>query len=134
MIIPAAAAFLILHGTSFTLFTGQFSVPFTKTFDTCAAGFLGFLTGFLVWAFLSLLICTTPISQQSFVSELDFAGSFRQTGAPYVGWWCDRINSIVTSHDSGVTSKQVISELLNNAESKTQPKTTEQTELNPPDI
>ena len=132
MIIPAAGAFLILHGISFTLFTGQFSVPFTKTFDTCAAGFLGFLTGFLVWVFLSLLICITPISQHTFVSELDFAGSFKQTGVPYVGWWCDRINSMVTSQDSGVTSKQVISELLKNAESKAQPKTTEQTEPNPP--
>jgi hypothetical protein len=132
MIIPAAGAFLILHGISFTLFTGQFSVPFTKTFDTCAAGLLGFLTGFLVWAFLSLLICTTPISQHSFVSELDFAGSFKQTGAPYVGWWCDRINWMVTSQDSGVTSKQVISELIKNAESKTQPKSTEQTELSSP--
>ncbi len=132
MIIPAVGAFLILHGISFTLFTGQFSVPFTKTFDTCAAGLLGFLTGFLVWAFLSLLISITPISQHSFVSELDFAGSFKQTGVPYISLWCDPVNSIVASEDSEVTSEQVISALLKNAELKAQPKTIEQTEPNLP--
>jgi hypothetical protein len=118
MIIPALGAFLILYGISFTLFTGQFSVPFTKTFDTFIAGFLGFLTGFLVWVFLSLLICITPISQNTFVSELDFKGSFQQTGAPYVGWWCDRVHSIVASRDSDITSEEVIGALLKNTEPK----------------
>ncbi len=118
MIIPAIGAFLILHGISYTLFTGQFSIPFTKTFDTCVAGFFGFLTGLLVWFFLSLLISITPISQHTFVSELDFAGGFKQTGAPYVGWWCDWIHSIVASEDSDVTSEEVINALLKNAEPK----------------
>jgi uncharacterized membrane protein required for colicin V production len=128
MIIPALGAFLILYGISFTFFTGQFSIPFTKTIDTFVAGFFGFLTGLLVWFFLSLLISITPISQHTFVSELEFADSFKQTGAPYVSWWCDRIHSIAASEDSEVTSEQVISALLQNAE----PKTIEQTEPNLP--
>lgn len=118
MIIPAVGAFLILHGISYTLFTGQYSVPFPKTINTLVAGFFGFLTGFLVWTFLSLLICISPISQNTFVSELNFADGFKQTGAPYVGWWCDLVNSMVASEDSDVTSEQVISALLKNAEAK----------------
>lgn len=124
MIIPSLGAFLILYGISFTLFTGQFSIPFTKTIDTCVAGFLGFLTGLLVWFFLSLLISITPISQHTFVSELDFADSFKQTGAPYVSWWCDRIHSIAASKDSDMTSAEVINTLLEEAEPKTRPKPT----------
>ena len=116
MIIPGAGAFLILYGISSTLFTGQFSIPFTKTFDTCVAGFFGFLTGLLVWFFLSLLISITPISQHTFVSELDFAGEFRQKGAPYVNLWCDLVNSIVASENSDITSEEVINALLKNAE------------------
>ena len=119
MIIPAIGAFLILHGISYTLFTGQFSIPFTKTIDTCVAGFFGFLTGLLVWFFLSLLISITPISQNTFVSELDFTGGFKQTGAPYVSWWCNRVHSIVASEDSDVTSEEVINALLKDAEPKT---------------
>ncbi len=132
MIIPAVGAFLILHGISYTLFTGQFSVPFTKTLDTLVAGFFGFLTGFLVWTFLSLLICITPISQNTFVSELDFTGSFKQAGVPYIGLWCNLVNSMVASEDSEVSCEQVISALLKNAESKALPKTSEQTEPNLP--
>ncbi len=128
MIIPAIGAFLILYGISFTFFTGQFSIPFTKTIDTCVAGFFGFLTGLLVWFFLSLLISITPISQHTFVSELDFADSFKQTGAPYVGWWCDRIHSIAASKDSDITGVEAINALLKEAE----PKTIEQTEPNLP--
>ncbi|MHC4397981.1 MAG: CvpA family protein [Planctomycetota bacterium] len=86
MMIPGVGSFLILYFISSTLFTGQFSVPFTKTFDTCAAGFFGFLAGLLVWCFLSLLICITPISQNT--------------------------------KDSNVTSVEVISTLLKNAESR----------------
>ncbi|MHC4547035.1 MAG: CvpA family protein [Planctomycetota bacterium] len=119
MIIPAVGAFLILYGISFTLFTGQFSIPFTKILDTCVAGFFGFLTGLLVWFFVSLLISITPISQHTFVSELDFAGGFKQSGEPYVGWWCDLVNSIVASEDSDITSEEVINALLKNAEPKT---------------
>ena len=119
MIIPALGAFLILYGISYTLFTGQFSIPFTKTFDTLVAGFFGFLTGLLVWFFLSLLISITPVSQHTFVSELDFAGGFKQSGTPYVGWWCDWIHSIVASEDSDVTSVEVINALLKDAEPKT---------------
>jgi hypothetical protein len=118
MMIPGVVAFLILYGISSTLFTGQFSVPFTKIFDTCASGFFGFLAGFLVWCFLSLLICVTPISQNTFVSELDFAGGFKQTGAPYIEWWCDRVNSMVASKDSNITSGEMISTLLKKAEQR----------------
>jgi uncharacterized membrane protein required for colicin V production len=125
MMIPGVGGFLILYGISSTLFTGQFSVPFTKTFDTCVAGFFGFLAGLLVWCFLSLLICITPIAQNTFVSELDFTGGFKQTGAPYISLWCNRIHSIVASKESEVTSEQVISGLLKNDEStiieKTEP-------------
>ena len=132
MIIPAVGAFLLLHGISYTLFTGQYSVPFPKVIDTLVAGFFGFLTGFLVWTFLSLLICISPISQNTFVSDLNFTDGFKQTGAPYVAWWCDIVNSMVASEDSDVTGKQVINALLKNAEPKPPTEPGERAELNQP--
>ena len=118
MMIPGIGGFLILYAISSTLFTGQFSVPFTKTIDTFVAGFFGFMAGLLVWCFLSLLVCITPISQNTFVSELDFAGGFKQTGVPYVSWWCNRVHSMVASKDSDVSSGEIISELIKKAEAK----------------
>lgn len=133
MMIPGVGGFLILYGISSMLFTGQFSIPFTKTLDTCVAGFFGFLTGLLVWFFLSLLICITPISQNTFVSELDFAGGFKQTGAPYVEWWCNRIHSMAATKDSKVTSGEVISTLLKNAETRPPAREAEPGKPNTPD-
>jgi hypothetical protein len=40
-------------------------------------------------------------------------------GEPYVGRWCDLVNSMVASKDSSVTSGEVINALLKNAEPKT---------------
>jgi len=130
MIAAGVGGFLILHGISYTLFTGQYKVPFPKAIDTLVAGFFGFLTGLLVWTFLSLLICISPISQNTFVSDLNFADGFKQTGAPYVGWWCDIVNSMVASEDSDVTSEQVISALLKSAEPKPPTEPGEGAELN----
>jgi hypothetical protein len=118
MMIPGIGGFLILYAISSTLFTGQFSIPFTKTIDTFVAGFFGFLAGLLIWCFLSLLICITPISQNTFVSELDFASGFKQTGAPYVSWWCNRVHSLVASEDNDVTGGEIINELIKKAEQK----------------
>jgi uncharacterized membrane protein required for colicin V production len=119
IIAAAVGGFLVLHGIAYYLFTSQYSVPFPKAIDSLVAGLFGFLIGFLVWTFVSLLICISPIAQNTFVSEFNFVDGFKQKGAPYVGWWCDRVNSIVASEDSDATSEQIISTLLKNAGPKT---------------
>ena len=68
----AIASFLILYGISYIFFTSQFNIPFPKVFDILVAGFLGFLAGFLVWSFVSFLVCIAPISQNTFVKEIGF--------------------------------------------------------------
>ena len=60
-------AFLILHCISYTFITGQFTVSLPRILDSLGAALLGFLAGFLVWSFASLLICTSPISQNAFI-------------------------------------------------------------------
>jgi len=132
MTVTAVGVFLILHGISYTFLTGQFSVSFPKVFDTLGTGFLGFLTGFLIWSFVSLLICITPISQNSFVKEIGFGTQFEQSNIPVICWWCNLVNSVVSSQDSEQTTEEAISDLLKGAEKKAQDKTAEQAEPNEP--
>jgi len=126
MIATAVGTFLILHGISYTFLTGQFTIPFPRILDTLGTGFLGFLAGFLVWSFVSLLICITPISQQPIVKEMGFGNQFEQTNAPYISWWCNLVNTVVSRQDSKQTTEQAISELLKSVEKKTPAKMAKQ--------
>lgn len=122
----ALASFLILHGISYTFFTGQFNVSFPKVFDAVGTGLLGFLAGFLVWSFLSLLFYITPVSQNTFVKEIGFTDQFQQTSVLYLSRFCNLVNAVVSSQDNECSAEQTISKLLKGpAPKKTREKTSE---------
>jgi hypothetical protein len=123
----AIAAFLILHCISYIFLTGQFSISFPKVFDILGAGFLGFLAGFLVWSFAGLLISISPISQNTFIKGIGFSNQFRQTNVPYISWWCNLVNTVVSSQDNEYTTQQAISGLLKKVGKKARAKAANQT-------
>jgi len=125
----AITSFLILHGISYIFITGQFNVSFPKIFNTLGTGFLGFLAGFLVWSFASLLISPTPFSQNTFVNALGFNTQFEQTNIPYISWWCNLVNTVVSHQDSGRTTEEAISELLKKKETTVQDKPVEPSDV-----
>lgn len=67
--VVAVAAFSILHAIAVIFFTGQFSFSFPRVFNTVGAGLAGFVSGFLVCGFLSLIILAIPIWQDSAFAE-----------------------------------------------------------------
>jgi len=121
MAATAVAALLILYGISNTFITSQFTVPFPKVLDTLAAGVLGFLAGLLVWSFVSLLICITPISQQPIVREMGFSSQFQLGNASSICRWCNLVNKVASRKDNSHSTEDVISELLKSAEEKKTP-------------
>lgn len=132
MIAIAIASFSILHGISYTFITGQFKVSFPRIFNTLGTGFLGFLAGFLVWNFVSFLVFTTPISQDTLVEEIGFDSQFKQTNVSYVSWWCNLVNTVVSSKDNQIAAEQAMSGLLKNVEKKARPRTTKRAEPEKP--
>ena len=138
VVATAIAFFAILHGISFVFFTSQFSVSFPKVLDVLGTGFLGFLTGLLVWSFAALLICITPISQNEFVKSMDFKNQVEQANIPYVYWFCYLVNDIVSSSDDEVCCEEMVAELLKSVEEKPRPRTiapadsNEPADINPP--
>jgi len=106
--------FLILHGISYTLLIGQFEVTFPRVVNTLGSGILGFLTGFLVWSFATLLVCTTPFSQQQYVKEigLDVKTFEEAKMQSYLVWWCSFLDKIVASGEGPVNTEQAIKDLL----------------------
>jgi hypothetical protein len=113
----AAAAFFILYGITYALFTSQFKVSFPQVFDILFAGSLGFFAGFFLISFIALLICVTPISQNKFVSEINFTRQAQEANISYISWWCDKVNWLVTSKNNKITGWQAIDKLLTIAQS-----------------
>ncbi|MBN2456034.1 MAG: CvpA family protein [Sedimentisphaerales bacterium] len=112
MFATALTVFLVLHGISYTFLTAQFTVTFPKIVNFLGTGLLGFIAGFLIWSFACFLLCTTPISQNSFIKELGLHTQFQETSAPYMSWWCNLVNSVVSYEQSYKTTEQVVKELL----------------------
>lgn len=122
----AIGVFLILYGITYTLFTGQFKVPFPKIFDNLFAGLLGFLAGFFVLSFAAFIIILTPLSHNRLISELGLNRQSQQANLSYICWWCDLVNSIVSSPGYEITGEQAVNQLLNDAQSKARDKTLKQ--------
>jgi len=125
MLAVALASFLILHGISYTFLTGQFNVSFPKVFNTLGTGFLGFLAGFLVWSFLSLLIYMTPASQNTFIKGFGFTDQYRQASISCISRFCNLVNVVASSEDNELSAEQTIEKLLNSTKSKVRGKTPE---------
>ncbi len=132
MVVLAIGTFFILYGITYVFLTGQFNVSFPKIFDILFTGILGFLAGFLVLSFAALVITITPISQNRFVKQVGFNRQSQQANITYICWWCDLLNSIVSSPDTNITSEQAIEQLLNSAQQKDRDKTDQETGLNSP--
>lgn len=118
MVAIALASFMILHGISYTFLTGQFNVSFPKVFDTLGSGLLGFLAGFFVWSFITLLIYMTPASQNIFVKEIGFTDQFQRTSVSYICRFFNVVNKIVSSEANEDSAEQTIDKLLKDASSK----------------
>ena len=132
IVVLAIGTFFILYGITYVFLTGQFNVSFPKIFDILFTGILGFLAGFLVLSFAALVITITPISQNRFVRQLGLNRNSQQANITYICWWCDLVNSIVSSPDTKITSEQAIEQLLNSAQQKDRDKTDQETGLNSP--
>ncbi len=122
----AVGCFLILQVTSYFLFTCQFRIEFPKLFDKFGAAFLGFLAGFLVWSFACTLIVLSPISQNSLLIKLGIGNTKQQAGVGYVSWWCDMVNSVVSSKSNDLTTAEAIDELRTNTLAKRQKRKTKE--------
>ena len=128
----AVGTFFVLYGITWVFLTGQFKVSFPKLFDTLFTGVLGFLTGFLVLSFAALVITITPISQNRFVKQVGLNRNSQHANISYICWWCDLVNSIVSSPDTKITSEQAVEHLLSETQSKTSDKTAGQTAISTP--
>ncbi len=114
----AIGTFLILYGITYIFLTGQFKVSFPKIFDIIFAGIVGFFAGTLVLSFITLIITTTPISQNRFAQKIGFNRQSQQSNISYICRWSNLVNSVVSSQENHLTSEQTINQLLESVKLK----------------
>ena len=114
MFLTAAACFAILYGITFVFFTGPYNIVFPKIFDILFAGILGFIAGFFVWSFISLLITISPISQKPFLTA--FSYSSQQESYSSLRFFCGLIHNFTAKKSADYSIENAIDDLLKNAE------------------
>jgi hypothetical protein len=122
LISTASATLLIAYGICYACLSGELRAEFPRVFDNIAAGLLGFLSGFLVWSFVSFSVCLTPLTEISAFKTLGFEGPSQTTNTSYLCWWCDLVHAAVASSDTELTSEEAVSMLL----AKAKPRATEE--------
>jgi hypothetical protein len=110
----AVGGFLILHVTTQTFFLSQFNVTFPRIFDTLGSAALGFLAGFLVWSFVSVLICMPGISEDSMARKLGFGGSAQQASISCIERSCRFVHKFAGWAGDDTAVEDAVSELLKN--------------------
>jgi len=107
----AVGTLLATYAACYASLAGRIQIEFPRVFESLAAGILGFLSGFLAWGFVSMVICLTPLSEEDFCRQLGFDSPAEKTNISFVCWWCDRLHGFVGSSESDVSSSETF-ELL----------------------
>ena len=100
------ATLLVSYGLTFACLSGQLRAEFPKAFDSVGAGFLGFLTGFLVCSFVAFALALTPLcragdpEELSFFQKFGFEAQSQSTNTSYMCFWCNRYNGMLAYSDS----------------------------------
>jgi hypothetical protein len=110
----AIATLLIAYGLTFACLSGQLRAYFPKAFDSVGAGFLGFLTGFLVWSFVAFAFAITPLSHMEPCKSLGFEPQAQLTNTGYVCFWCNRMHGILGYSNSELRDSQQAVQYLKN--------------------
>jgi hypothetical protein len=111
----AIATFSIAYGVCFVLLSGRLRVELSKALDILGAGFLGFLSGFLVSSFVTLSFCLTPWALTDFCKSYGFDVQSQATNTSYVCHWCNLLHCVVSSSPTRQTAEQVVAGLLEKA-------------------
>jgi len=114
LLATGTGTFLILQGIAYVLLIGQFEVTFPRAVNIIGSGLMGFMAGFLICSFATLIICTTPFSQQQYVKEIGLdTKTFEETKMQsYLVGLCKFMDIFVASGNDPVGVEKTIKDLL----------------------
>lgn len=110
-----AACFIVLHSTAYILVLSQFRVKFGKLLDSGGASVLGLLAGILIWGFVVLFLCTSPLSKVKALKSMEFVAEKdgkRLANISYVVFWTEKVHRVVGTETKINTPQAIIDRLI----------------------
>ena len=132
MLAVGGGCFAVLYGLSYVFLTGQFRVSFPDTVDILLAGPLGFLTGFLIFSFASLLITAAPLPQNRLIEGLGFAPPLQGPSLSCIAWCGDRVHALVGTDAYQYPTRRAIERLFAKPHETTSPRASQPIDNNEP--
>ncbi len=93
----AVATLFISYGACYAFLSGKLRAPFPNVFDNVGAGLLGFFSGFLVCSFAAFTFSLTPLSEFEISKSVGLDEPSQKTNVAYMCWWCNRLNSFIST-------------------------------------
>lgn len=128
----AIAAFLILQGITYTFLPNTPTALFPRILNTVGSGVIGFLAGLLVWSLIAVSVSAMPIGHSDFAKNIGFGKKIEQSQMPYLAWWCNLVNTAVSSGNSERSAQDIIKRLSDTAEQKAKNKKNLSADPRPP--
>ena len=100
----AVGSFILLHGISYLLFTGQFTIAFPKVIDLPFSALIGFGAGVLIVSLVALILSITP----SPWGETILGQGTLENHTAALRSSCNRIHRFVKVGESAVDTGQIL--------------------------
>jgi len=116
MAVIAGGCFALLYGASYVFLTAQFRVVFPAVFDILLAGGLGFLTGFLAFSFVALVLTISPVAENDLVAGVGLNPESQKTNIACIAWCCAKVHSVASSDAPEDAAQAAIDQLIEAAQ------------------
>jgi uncharacterized membrane protein required for colicin V production len=104
--------FVLLHGIVYVLVLSQFKVNMGRFLDYIGAGALGLAGGILIWSFVLILLCSSPIVTNKFVRAAGVKRDNVQSNISYVCRFTGLIERLVSAEPSEKVVPGLLDSLL----------------------
>lgn len=104
--------FAVGYGLTVLCLASDKRIEFPRALETLGAGFLGFVSGFLVCSFFAVALLLTPWSQSDFCRNWGLDKSSLESNTQYVSFWCERINTLAAAGGTPRSAEDAVRELF----------------------
>lgn len=103
----ALIVFVILQCVLIFIFLQKYKILFPNIMDTYGAGILGFISGYLICAFVIFVISLMPLNRNTFEARFLNSDALLKVGGPPVIKVCDFIGEVSLQCSEGVAGEVV---------------------------
>lgn len=112
LLVLGAGFFVLLHGIVYVLVLSQFKVNMGAILDYIGSGVLGLAGGILIWSFVLIVLCSSPVVTNQFIRAAGIKRDNVQANISYLSKFTGLIERFVGTEQSENTVPELLDSLL----------------------